>query len=270
LPRRPGAASSKPCTRLTLVKTIVAVKEAGWGVDFLTVDGSYISKARNYFAHFLLRQPHFTHLVMIDSDMSVEGHVICRLVRCGKPVAAAAYSQRRMNMETFAHAARNIELAPDDLTALALEYNIQPEPEPGTRQVKVVDGMCRVKQVALGCSAIRRDAFESLIATGTVRQRPDGYLNKTGIEGPFYGFFDEITLDDGDTLSEDYSFCKRWRSGPGNEIWAVVDEPIGHDKRDHHRRGPEQTCLSMGQQAWKACESYPGRQRYGADNHPGH
>jgi hypothetical protein len=70
-------------------------------------------------------------------------------------------------METFAQAARNRELVPDDLTALVLEYNVQPEP--GTRQVKVVDEMCRVKQVALGCSAIRRDAFESLIATGTVR-----------------------------------------------------------------------------------------------------
>ena len=123
---------------------------------------------------------------MIDSDMAVEGHVICRLIRCGKPVAAAAYSQRRMNMETFAQAARNIELAPDDLTALALKYNIQPEPETGTRQVKVVDGMCRVKQVALGCSAIRRDAFESLIATGTVRQRSDGFLRKSGVEGSFY------------------------------------------------------------------------------------
>src|SRR3954447_4639930 len=129
-------------------------------------------------------------------------------------------------METFAQAARNRELVPDDLTALVLEYNVQPEP--GTRRIKVVDGMCRVKQVALGCSAIRRDAFESLIATGTVRQRPDRFLHKTGIEGSFYGFFDEITFDDGDTLSEDYSFCKRWRSGPGNEIWAVVDEPIGH------------------------------------------
>jgi len=37
-----------------------------------------------------------------------------------------------------------------------------------------------------------------------------------------------ITLEDGDSLSEDYSFCKRWRSMPGSEIWAVVDEPIGH------------------------------------------
>ena len=64
-----------------------------------------------------------------------------------------------MNMETFAHAARNTELSPDDFTALALEYNIQPEPEAATRQVKVVDGMCRVKQVALGCA--RSDATPS-------------------------------------------------------------------------------------------------------------
>ena len=212
----------------TLVKTVKAVTEAGWGVDYVTVDGSYISKARNYFVNVLRSQPYFTHLVMIDSDMSVEGQLICRLIRCDKPVVATAYSQRRMDMGAFAQAARNPELAPDDLAALALEYNLQPEPEAGTRQVRVVDGMCRVTQVALGCAAIRRDAFESLIAAGVARSRPDRFLQRCGFEGPFYDFFDEVTLEDGDILSEDYSFCKRWRSVAGNEIWAVVDEPIGH------------------------------------------
>jgi len=212
----------------TLLKTVIAVKDAGWGVDFVTVDSSYISRARNYFANVLLRQPHFTHLVMIDSDMSFEGHVICRLLRCDKPVVAAAYSQRRMNMEVFAQAARNPELALADLTALALEYNLQPELEAGARQVKVTDGMCRVNHVALGCAVIRRDAFESLIIAGKVHLRPDRFLQRSNLEGPFYDFFGEITLEDGDGLSEDYSFCKRWRSVPSNEIWAVVDEPIGH------------------------------------------
>jgi hypothetical protein len=96
--------------------------------------------------------------------------------------------------------------------------------------------MCRVQQVALGCSAIRRDAFESLIATGTARQRPDRFLHKTGFEGPFYGFFDEITLDDGDTLSEDYSFCKRWRSGPAvlNAIESRFD--LVQTRRTRRRR----------------------------------
>src|SRR3954469_18028206 len=193
----------------TLLKTVIAVKDAGWSVDFVTVDSSYISKARNYFAHLLLSKPHITHLVMIDSDMSVEGHVICRLIRCDKPVVAAAYSQRRMDLEAFAQAARNLELALDDLTALALKYNLRPDLEPGTRQVKVIDGMCRVSNVALGCSAIRRDAFESLIDAGIVRLQPDDSLEGMGFKGPFYDFFSEITLEDGRRLSEDYSFCKR-------------------------------------------------------------
>jgi len=89
--------------------------------------------------------------------MSFEGHIICRLLRCDKPVVAAAYSQRCMDMVAFAQAARNSELALADLTALALEYNLQPELEAGTRQLKVIDGMCRVNHVALGCAVIRRE-----------------------------------------------------------------------------------------------------------------
>lgn len=212
----------------TLVKTVIALKDAGWGVDFVTVDSSYISRARNFFAHLLLSKPYFTYLVMIDSDMSFEGQVISRLLQCNKPVVAAAYSQRSMNLMTFAQAARNSELGLAELTALALEYNLQPELEEGARKVRVIDGMCRVNHIALGCAVIRRDTFESLIDAGKVRLRPDRFLQKSGLEGPYYDFFDEITLDDGDILSEDYSFCKRWRSTPNNEIWAIVDEPIGH------------------------------------------
>lgn len=212
----------------TLVKTVIALKDVGWSVDFVTVDSSYISRARNYFAHILLNKPHFTHLVMIDSDMSFESEVIHRLLRCNKAVVAAAYSQRQMDMMTFAQAARNSKLELADLTALALQYNLQPELEAGACQLRVIDGMCRVNYVALGCAVIRRDAFESLIAAETVRLRPDRFLQRSGLAGPFYDFFGEITLEDCDRLSEDYSFCKRWRSISGNEIWAVVDEPIGH------------------------------------------
>jgi hypothetical protein len=212
----------------TLVKAVMAIRDAGWNVDFVTFDGSYVSIARNYFAHVLLGQPHFTHLLMIDSDMSVEGHTICRLLRCDKPVVAGAYSQRRMDLDVFAQVARDPHLALTDLTALSMEYNIAPEPEPGTRQIKITDGMCRVRHVALGCAAIRRDAFETLISAGIARARPNHFLQKSGFKGPFYNFFGEITLENGDSLSEDYSFCKRWLDLAGNEIWAVIDESIGH------------------------------------------
>jgi hypothetical protein len=212
----------------TLVKTVIALKDAGWDADFMTLDGSYVSIARNYFANTLLAQSQFTHLVMIDSDMFFDGDVICRLIRCGKPVVAAAYPQRRMDLEAYAQAARNPDLTADDRFALAMKYTLQPEPEPETHQVKVVNGMCRVHRISLGCSVIQRTAFEGLIATGMARLLPEGSWETIDFKGPFYDFFSEMTLEDGTRLSEDYSFCKRWRSLAGNEIWAVVDEPIGH------------------------------------------
>lgn len=212
----------------TLVKTAIALKDAGWDADFMTFDGSYVSIARNYFANTLLARSQFTHLVMIDSDMSFDGDVICRLIRCGKPVVAAAYPQRRMDLEAYAQAARNPDLTADDRFALAMKYTLQPEPEPGSRQVKVIDGMCRVNRISLGCSVIQRTAFEALIATEVARLLPEGSWETIDFKGPFYDFFSEMTLEDGTRLSEDYSFCKRWHSLAGNEIWAVVDELIGH------------------------------------------
>jgi hypothetical protein len=212
----------------SLVKVVLAVKDTGWDADFMTFDGSYVSIARNYFANTLLGQSQFTHLVMIDSDMSFDGDIICRLIRCDKPVVAAAYPQRRMDLEAYAQAARNPELTTADRFALAMKYTVQPEPEPGTRQVKVIDGMCRVNRISLGCSVIQRKALEALIAAGMARLLPDASSERMGLKGPFYDFFSEMNLEDGTRLSEDYSFCKRWRSLAGNEIWAAVDEPIGH------------------------------------------
>ena len=214
----------KSCYAITLFKTVVAVRDAGGGAEFVTVDGSDISAARNYFANLLLRLPEFTHLLMIDSDMSVDGDVICRLLHCDKPVVGAAYPKRQIDLRAFAQAARNPELGLLDLTSFALEYTVWLEPG----VVQVTEGMCRVERMPLGCAAIRRDAFEGLIAAGVVQLRPDHILQSLGLQGPCYDFFGQITCEDGDRLSEDYSFCERWRRIPGNEIWALVDGLVGH------------------------------------------
>ena len=60
------------------------------------------------------------------------------------------------------------------------------------------------------------------------RSMPDDTPKRVGLKGPFYYFFSEITREDGTMLGEDYSFCNRWHSIDGNEIWALVDESIGH------------------------------------------
>ncbi len=208
----------------TLFRAATAIRSSGARVEFVTVDGSDVAAARNFFANLLLRQPDMTHLLMIDSDMSFDGDVILRLLGSDKPVVGTAYAKPHMDLRAFARLARNSELAPADLAALVLEYNIQLK----SGILQVVDGMCRVERLALGCAAIRRDALEDLIAAKVVQLRPDRVLQGLGLEGPFYDFFTQITCENGDRLCEGYSFCKRWRSVPENEIWALVDVPIGH------------------------------------------
>jgi len=212
----------------TLFQAAIAVKEAGWSAELMTLDSAYIARARNYFANSLLRQPNISHLVMIDSDMYFERHIICRLLSFGKPFVAGAYTKRRMDLGIFAQAARHPELTMPELVALASEYNLVPQLEPGSRQLKVTDGLCRVDRIALGCAVMRREVFEILVESGIAGLQADAVLQGFGMQGPFYDFFGEIKLENGDHLSEDYSFCDRWLSKPGNEIWALVDEPIWH------------------------------------------
>ena len=207
----------------TLFRAAVAITSNGGRAEFVAVDGSDVAAARNFFANLLLRRPDITHLLMIDSDMSFDGDAILRLLHSNKPVIGAVYARRHMDLQAFGRAARNSEFAPADLAALVLEYDVQLK----AGVLKVVDGMCRVERLALGCAAIRRDVFEDLVAAGVVQLRPDSALQGLGLERPFYDFFGQITCQNGDRLSEHYSFCKRWRSVPESEIWALVDAPVG-------------------------------------------
>jgi hypothetical protein len=66
-----------------------------------------------------------------------------------------------------------------------MKYTVQPEPEQGTRQVKVIDGMCRVNRIPLGCSVIQGKAFEALIAAGMARLLPYASSERMGLKGRF-------------------------------------------------------------------------------------
>jgi hypothetical protein len=207
----------------TLFGAAMAVRGSGAEVEFIAADGRDVAAAKNFFANLLLRRPDISHLVVIDSDMSFDGDVVLRLLRSGKPVVGATYPKPRMDLQAYAQAARDPELGLADLAASALQYEVQVKP--GT--LAVVDGFCRAERIALGCAAIRRDALEGLIAAGVARLHPDSALRSLGLEGPFYDFFSRIPREDGDRLSEDHSFCERWLGVAGNEIWALVDAPVG-------------------------------------------
>jgi hypothetical protein len=97
----------------------------------------------------------------------------------------------------------------------------------GSAQFDIRSGFARVQGTGMGLCLLKRRVFEEMVAKGVAKTKREFHPDMS-VKVPFYNFFDHIYLDFGDYLSEDYSFCHRWVVGCGGEIWACVDESIGH------------------------------------------
>lgn len=165
--------------------------------------------ARNVLASQFLTTD-FTHLLFIDDDMAFLTGTVMRMIDADKGVIGCTYPKRRLDL------GKALELAkthsPASAIAQASEQVVYRET---WRGVQAVDGVCTVDGLGMGLCLISRSVFEQLLPTVRKTIEPK-------IKFPVYGFFDHI-----DHLSEDRSFCARWRA-TGGEVFALIAEDIGH------------------------------------------
>ncbi len=152
-------------------------------------------------------QPQFSHLLFVDADMGFEPHLIRDMVKFDKPLTGAFYARRQMSPSVVG-------------AALHPDHSLK----------DVVHGFLPANYVGAGVMLIKRsmirdmlekmpqisDALPSVLANATTM--PLKRLIRA---------FDCILAGDR-RLSEDVSFCARWREGCGGEIWANVDHKISH------------------------------------------
>ena len=207
----------------SVVAATVAIHEMGGSYRHLSIDGADVVIARNILAHSFLTDDSCDHILFIDSDMAVDLAVFRRLLKARTPLIGAAYSERRLNLPVFAAA-----MAEDDneARARALASNFTVRMKPGEK--KISGGICPVDALGFGCVLIHRDVFQSLIDRQIVGPFISSKLKDLGLEGTVYDFFDEIPLENGDWLSEDYSFCQRVRQLGYVDILAYVGAGVGH------------------------------------------
>ena len=208
---------------LTLLNAQAIMQARGGSLAFCSYGGATISLVRNAIVGEFLRSD-ADLLFMLDADQALEPAAIERMIDLGKPVVGCIYPKRRYNWS-------NVNLpqpAGDaDLIALqALEFvGLLEEDEEG--QVSVVDGFARAEHVGTGALMVRREAFERLMACfPELEGRGFGADAYPGLS-PNWGFFNPIETEDGIPLSEDLSFCRRWRQA-GGEIWADVTSTATH------------------------------------------
>jgi hypothetical protein len=183
-----------------------------------------ITRARqNLVAHFL-GNPAATHLLFIDADIAFEPQQVFRLLRFNVEIAAAVYPTKRIDWPRVQAQAGE---GRQNLESSALSYVLEFD-DPG--RIEERDGFARARYAGTGFLMIRRDALLRLIeAYPDLRYTREHQQQDPLANSPWrYALFDCLIDPPGGTyLSEDYSFCKRWRD-IGGAIWVDLHSRLTH------------------------------------------
>jgi len=202
-----------------------ACKEARIGFSVCLLGGdALITRARNTIVTQFLDMPAATHLLFIDADIGFTPEAALRLLRSGYPVAAGVYPAKTLN---WAEIARRASDPKCPLPESALQYVVDFGPP---EELRYEEGFCRVRYAGTGFLLIAREALlrleqahPELRYTG-VHLSPDPQAHSSHR----YAFFDGLIAPEaGIYLSEDYTFCRRWRE-LGGEIWVDTESRLSH------------------------------------------
>lgn len=210
-----GATVSTKCM-FSILALIQTLQQKQIDVTVTTYDHPEVAVARNELSGQMLLDKTCTNILFVDNDISFHPNTVLRMLDSGKDLIGCTYPRRSLDLS------RAFDLTKRHTPSIALAKASTHVVYNGDwSNTKVVDGKCKVEGVGMGLCLIARAVFTRLIETATLRHTPKPEPPNAG-----YGFFDPIITHDR-YVSEDFSFCERWRAC-GGEVWASIAEDIGH------------------------------------------
>ncbi len=199
----------------TLLAAQKIVLSRGGSFELRYSSGATISLIRNAIVGRFLESEADT-LLMLDSDQGLESAAIERMIDINKSVVGCLYPRREYNWSKLQPAERGVD--PALLVYRAMDFVGCLEADEAGR-VSVINGFAKALHVGTGAMLVRREAFQQLASHFPELQgRGFGADAYPGLQEN-WGFFNPVDQEDGIPLSEDISFCRRWRE-TGGEIWA--------------------------------------------------
>ena len=188
---------------------------------------SLITRGRNMIVLKFLSEEAFTHLFWIDSDVVFQSESVFRLLRADRDIAAGVYPMKRFNWPA--------QGLPTGMTQRQFEdrYTDYPFNPIGAGAIPVsshadADGFVEVAEAPTGFMVIKRHVFKLMMEKyPELNYVPDGPPNNPQ-RHLYWRFFDcMIDPDSGRYLSEDYTFCRRWRD-IGGKVFVDVQCKLMH------------------------------------------
>jgi hypothetical protein len=207
-------------TMRTMTELGIALANAGCSVGVATISVSDVVYARNYLASVALRDD-CTHIFFVDSDMSFPAALGVRLVAADKDVVGLIYTKRMIDLGALVRIAREEpEAATKTVVSKAMDYVVRLPPK-----AHFANGLAEVDGLGMGGTLIRTSVLRAMIERGAVERRKPPVKMSAKLD--LWGFFDQTTTAAGERLSEDYSFCFRWK-GCGGSVWGLDTGQVDH------------------------------------------
>ena len=202
-----GGQITEVCFSSYLQWTILAMQNnLDFMVDTLSNE-SNVNRARNSCAAKFLAGD-ATHLMFVDADIQFNPTDIVKLVAHDKDIVGGIYPQKTL---------------PPKMVVNTLDN--------GACEGDLVE----VGTLGTGFMLIKRGVFERMITEGA--QKYTDAIGLSSVENNHqYDFFNCTIDNQGRYLTEDWSFCRRWRE-LGGKIWADTSIALAHV--GYHRFQPD-------------------------------
>jgi hypothetical protein len=208
----------------SLLQLQAAFHQRGIGFEYAwTKSSSLITIARNLLADWFLNRTRCSHLLFIDADMVFRSADVLKMLEADLDVIAAMCPRKEINWANVASAARHHpDMAPPDLAKVSGSY--------GTFQLARAESRfsvhtpVEVEGIGTGIMLIKRHVLECM-----AMKYPDATMRvpDRAREERMHVFFDLGRDENGDMLSEDLMFCRRWRD-IGGKVFGAPWFEVGH------------------------------------------
>jgi hypothetical protein len=181
----------------------------------------------------VLGDSQYSHLLLVDPDISVPPEVVMAMVDFDQPVVAAPYPDRDWNRQAFADAARRVD-DPVVAEACAVTYvggdgDLLMAPGPGGPQPITRGSFARVKRCGAGILLVKRSALQEV-----ARRRPELVLREMKSDYAKIGYKGDTIIEcfenahnaRADEAIEGAGFSKVWIEGCGGEIWTHMEATV--------------------------------------------
>jgi hypothetical protein len=222
----------------SLFRLARTLEQRQWPSSFAAISYADIVESRNFLLTRWFDKTDASHVLFLDADMGFDPQLIVDMIAFDQPLTGVACPKRKIDLDRLVKLV-NKGLPPEPALARAHSFNLR-RPKSGTFDRK---GFIEVDGCGAGILLIKRSCVDEML-----KKFPELSDTKASKTAPIaknldrlIRAFDPVVID-GARLSEDLSFCHRWRQC-GGQIWANIAYEITHVGL-HHFKGRYRDAMS--------------------------